>query len=340
MRLIVNDIALNHSSRGAHRYATGVLAELAWATPVQTTDWARLRRWSRVRELLARGERDAVLWSPAQRGPLRAAHHVVTVLDCINVEYTHVGDWRMRLFRTMFQAVLRNAAGIVTISESTRAAVLRNYDVAPERVIAFAGPTRVLPSSLTSTLPLVATPLTLDIGHQPHVLMVVNALPHKNTARAVRAFLATRARRSGAVLRIVGGVDPAVEPDIAKSDGSVQLTGGVDDDTLSHLMRTCVCLVSPSLDEGLNLPIAETLQHGSMVACSDIAVHREFYDGCVEWFDPLRTDSMTEAIDRCFEHPWPKADIGLPASARGFVEVAADYRHLFLQVADGAVSSA
>lgn len=323
-RLVVNDLALQRSSHGAKRYANGILCALNGLN-FEQTDWGRWGRWSRLRELSARGWNDQVLWSPSQRGPLFARRHVVTVLDCINIEYVYRDDWRVGAFRQLFAQVLRNAAAVVTISHATKAAVLRNYTIDAARITVIAGPTADIiprPPQLEAPPP-----------REAFVMIVANALPHKNVARAVRAFMASRSYRDGVHLRILGAVDPETAALISSSSGRIEAHRAIADAQLSEWLAATRLLVSPSLDEGLNLPIAEALAHRAMVAASDIAVHREFYANAVEWFDPLNEDSMRDAMDRAIEHPWPDVRRGLPADAPTFADVAYQYRRVFDQVA-------
>jgi glycosyltransferase involved in cell wall biosynthesis len=337
MKLIVNGVALRYLSRGARRYFDGVMEHLDWPGPQEVTWSPAWGLAARLSELARRGQRDAVFWSPAQRGPLAAANHVVTVLDCINVEYTYRGDLRLPAFRAMFGMVLQRASLVVAISQATRGAVLRNYRVDPSKVLVVAGPTAV---ALQRDGLLRAEHNPPTRGETPFAVMVVNTLPHKNSARALRAFAASRAARAGVELRVVGGADPAALAHCERVGARVRLHAGVSDDTLGQWLESALFLLSPSLDEGLNLPIAEALAQRCLVVCSDIAVHREFYDGVVMWFDPLDEASISQAIDGAVEQPLPRAARRLPANARGFAEVAADYRRQFMAVGGAASASA
>ena len=81
MDLIVNDPAARLSSRGVQRYLASVMRELSWDGRVERLALVHGRTIERARELLRRGREDAILWTPCQRGPLRAHNHVVTVHD-------------------------------------------------------------------------------------------------------------------------------------------------------------------------------------------------------------------------------------------------------------------
>ena len=330
MDLIVNGTALRRTSLGGRRYCHGLLQALAWDTPVEISQpppWSKLER---IDELLSRGRSDAVFWSPNQRGPLFARNHVVTVLDCINVEYTYVGDWRLPLLRMMFDAVLENAVAVVAISHATRSAILRNYSVDPAKVLVFPGPVdfRTPGSKVTSFE-------RLPPDTSPFVLMVTNALPHKNTARAAQAFAACDAARRGVSLRVVGSIDLAGIAACRAAGINVECFQGVDDDRLARWFAECEFLFSPSLDEGLNLPIAEALAHGGNVLCSDIPVHREFYDGQTAFFDPRDVDAMTSALNHALGRKRPWMLLRAASAGPSFDDVASQYRALFLRLSAG-----
>src|SRR4051812_43465590 len=109
MKLVINSAAVHYSSLGVRRYHQSIMRHLRWQDGVSTTPLSSSRMRARLGELALRGSSDAILWSPCQRGPLRARHHVITVHDCINVEYTYRGDWRLPLLRLASQQVLSRA---------------------------------------------------------------------------------------------------------------------------------------------------------------------------------------------------------------------------------------
>lgn len=329
MDLIVNGAATVRSSHGAKRYYDGVMQHLQWPGRVEIT---RITRWSklaRIQELLARGRSDAIYWSPSHRGPLLAHRHVVTVLDCINIEYTYRNDWRLPFLKAVFGAMLSNAKAVVTISYATRDALLRNFDLDPGKVVVIAGPVDFQESS-GPTEPLAAMPSSTE---NKYVLMITNQLPHKNTALAGSAFAASSAGCRGVRLRIVGSMEPIGLAACKAAGVMVEQFQGVDDATLNRLLDGCLFLYAPSLEEGLNLPVAEALSRGINVLCSDIPVHREFYEGAVLFCDPLSRQAMADALDNAFSR---SSQWGLPGPTlprRSFIDVANDYRLLFEHIA-------
>jgi glycosyltransferase involved in cell wall biosynthesis len=337
MDLIINGTGATRTSLGARRYFEGVMRHLNWPGKVAVSPLARWSKLERANELLDRGRSDALYWSPSHRGPLFAHNHVVTVLDCINVEYTYQRDWRLPLYRRMFSLMLGNATAVVAISQATANTLARNYAFDSAKLVVIPGPVNVFDQRV---VPLHASVTPKPSEHGPFVLMITNTLPHKNTSRAAAAFARSDARRRGVALRVVGSLDPADLSTCIAAGVNLQIRKGVDEATLSHWLAGCRFLLAPSLDEGLDLPVAEALAHGSNVLCSDIEVHREFYDGCVRFFDPLNEDDMVAALDDALaqEGHWPRTGPSVPQLS--FPDVAGRYRALFLRLADGGAPQA
>ncbi|WP_419816370.1 glycosyltransferase [Glacieibacterium sp.] len=325
MDLIVNGTAIAGSSLGARRYYAGVMAHLDWPGCVEVA--ALTGRTARLREMFVRGRPDAIYWSPSHRGPLIARNHVVTVLDCINIEYVYRDDWRLPLLKTVFARLLDNARSVVCISNATRDAVLRNFDIDPTKTVVIAGPIDVAPRIEAGLVPEDA-PLPDDF-----VLLVTNALPHKNTGRAGESFAASSAKARGIGLKVVGSMSAAGLA--ACHDAGVRLEQhrNIPDALLQQWVRQSRFVWSPTLAEGLNLPIAEALSLGADVLCSDIAVHREFYDGDVDFFDPLNTNAMVAALNRAFDRPrgWHPEPSTRPRP--GLIQVGQQYNELFESIA-------
>lgn len=321
MKLIINGSAVLRSSRGVRRYYDNIIPHLNWPGGISMSAVYNSGAVSRVRELAHRGQYDAVFWSPAQRGPLFAKNHVVTVHDCINVEYTYRNDWRLPALRLATQQLLSNAERVVAISNATRDALVRNYRIRDSALV-------VIQSSCDVNIAateLAAPPHIATLP--PFVLLVTNSLPHKNTVRACQALVQSRARLAGVELRVVGSL-PLEALEICHRGGlTVHTPPSVSDAALWDWYRACTFLLAPSLDEGHDLPVAEALALGANVLCSDIPAHREFYDGLVAYFDPMDTDAMTDAIDQALERQGRWFQSNLPT--RSFSDVANDYKQLF-----------
>lgn len=311
---------------GVRRFFSGVMQHLDWQAAVTLTGTMRFSALERAVEFLRIGRPDAIFWSPSHRGPLNAYHHVVSVHDCINVEYTFRDDWRLPAFRKLFNVVLNRAEAIVALSHATKSAILRNYTVAEHKVL-------VISPGFESPSPSARSALA-QANDAPFVLLVTNAFAHKNTVQACRAFIRSKACATGVVLRVVGSLAAEALQVLSHTRAAVDMHAHVDDATLVTWYQRCLFLFSPSLAEGYNLPIAEALAMGANVLCSDIPVHREFYEGKAEFFDPNAVDGIVEALNCALDRhgSWHASQPTL--SARSYRDMAAEYRSLFQRIAN------
>jgi glycosyltransferase involved in cell wall biosynthesis len=322
VELIVNSLAAARSSLGVRRLFAGVMQHLAWDSKVSFTKLPKMAPVARVVELLQMGRRDAIYWSPTHRGPLWAHHHVVSLHDCINVEYTFRNDWRLPAFRRMFNQVLANAQVVVALSRATKDAALRNYTLVESKIV-------VIPAGFDMP-PETARVTGLPYSGPPFILMLTNALPHKNSLRACRAFFGSIAPRNGYVLRVVGSLPPAALDLGGLHAAKIEVHAHVADAELRGWYQSAAFLFSPSLAEGYNLPVAEAIASGGNVLCSDIAVHREFFEGHAAFFDPGSEDSIVEALNAAVMKAGTRWYPGASNSRlRSFKDMADDYRALF-----------
>lgn len=322
MDLLINTAAVAASSRGVRRYYASVMRYLDWPGRVEALDGAAGPA-QRVRELLLRGREDAILWTPCQRGPLRAHNHVITVHDCINVEYVYRHDWRLPVYRRLMELILNGARQVVAISNATREALLRNYRVPENRVVVIRSGTDVI----DAVQPRAASRAESSDG--PFVMMVTNALPHKNNLAACLGFARSRAIANKVTLRVIGSLPSDARDACVRAGVRLEEHREISDEQLAQWYAQALFLLSPSLAEGHNLPIAEALSLGADVLCSDIPVHREFYAGEVRFFDPHGWESIAAAIDAALDTPRPWFAPSNLQTRRSFADVAADYRALF-----------
>lgn len=322
MDLIINKSAYLSTSLGGKRYFEGIYKELRWPGNVSFSYIPPLNFLVRPYELLSTGNANSIYWSPCHRGPLFAKNHVVTVLDCINIKYSYKSDFRRPLLRSITEAVLQNAIAVVAISQATRDSILENYNIDSNKVVVIPGPTKFqLPHHSPSYL--------TDLKY---VLLVTNSLPHKNTFLALDAFSKSDAAKMGISLRVVGSVDIR-GLNLCKQEGiDVIIYNKLSEYELINLYSQATFLLSPSLEEGLNLPIGEALHYNCPVLCSDIPVHREFYDGFVSYFIPNNLESLIVAINIKL-HKMNDSVSQMPIfDGITFREVALGYRDLFFKI--------
>src|SRR4051812_14060359 len=107
--ILVNEIATRWSSRGVRRYYRAVMDRMDWPGRVSVLAPGRSALYDRAREILARGSKRGLMWSPVHRGPLFAWNHVVTVHDAINVRHAYALGRKRDLLHALSQQLFDNA---------------------------------------------------------------------------------------------------------------------------------------------------------------------------------------------------------------------------------------
>lgn len=246
------------------------------------------------------------------RVPTVVTVHDVSFLE--HPEYFTVAR-RSQLWLTVRRTVKR-AARIVTVSEFSRDAILRAYDVAPEKI-------RVIPNAANPEFRVVGRErahiavqarLRFDA---PFVLSVGDLQPRKNQIGLIAAFSKLITDHPHLKHHLVlTGKETWFTPKVieaARSCGFVSrihFTGFVSDAELLELYNACDCFVFPSFYEGFGLPILEAMACGRAVACSNTSSMPEVADGAGLLFDPRQTGEITRAMK----------DILLDSELRGRLE--------------------
>ena len=324
--IIINDVAVRRGSRGARRYFENVMEHLRHPDD----NICHSRRYGnpyveRAAEVFSRGRRNAIFWSPAHRGPWFAHNHVVTVLDCINLEYVYRGKPQEPLVRANLRLLLGNAKHIVCISNATRDRVLANFDLELERISAIPGPI-LFPQG-----PPLSAVEDRSYSRRPRIVLITNKLGHKNTDFAATAISRSRMKAVGGEVVVIGSLTETAYQTLAQANVKCINKLAVSDEEVRQTLLSSSFLLSPSLSEGLNLPVAEALSLGVNVLCSDIPVHREFYDGEVSFFDVESLDSCIDQINLGLDRQvlWhPK----VPKHRLSYPDVAAGYRAIFSNI--------
>jgi glycosyltransferase involved in cell wall biosynthesis len=303
---------------GAGRVTELLLAELAEAPPPGAwTLWGRPERIGRFvfpgasvqpfasdpragwgqRALRAVPACDVVLYAHQTR-PIRPGRSVTVIHDTIPVRFGGAAPQRA-LKRAFLRAVARVSTRILTDSEASRDAILRDLRVAPDRVAVMRFPTdlerarRV--AELRETLP-----------QEPVLLYVGTFMAHKNLPRLTRAFAQSAFAAAGGRLLLVGGGD-ATAGLRARLDADgiagVEVREACDDDELDRLLATSRALVQPSLEEGYGLPPFEAAASGLPVAVTPAGALLDLPEEVRVVFDPRDVAGMTRAIDEATRRP-------------------------------------
>jgi glycosyltransferase involved in cell wall biosynthesis len=242
---------------------------------------------------------------------------VVTVHDVSFIEhpeyFTAIRRSQLRL--TVGQTVKR-AARILTVSEFSRDAILRAYNIAPAKI-------RVIPNAANPEFRVIgrerAQKAVSERLHfdNPFIFSVGDLQPRKNQIGLIAAFSKLIAECPHLKHHLVlTGKETWFTPKVIEAARScgfasrIHFTGFVSDPDLLELYNACDCFVFPSFYEGFGLPILEAMACGRAVACSNTSSMPEVADGAGLLFDPHQTGEITRALK----------DILLDSELRGRLE--------------------
>jgi glycosyltransferase involved in cell wall biosynthesis len=150
----------------------------------------------------------------------------------------------------------------------------------------------------------------------PYILSVAQHRKNKNLAFAIRGFkrlLENSAIPNTSMFVIVGSEDsetPALHSLCGELgvNNRVQFISGITEQQLAWLYRNCFLFVCTSLQEGFCLPMAEALQAGCRIVCTDLPVLRELTEHCRFFPISASPDQFLNAAREALFAPPPRAN--------------------------------
>jgi glycosyltransferase involved in cell wall biosynthesis len=211
---------------------------------------------------------------------------------------------------------VRTAAAILTVSEFSRAAIAKAFQLDPDRITV--APNAASPCFRPISRPAAADWARLRYGlNAPFILTVGDLQPRKNQIGLVRAFAdMVRAHPEVRHHLVLSGKDTWHGSQVRKAAAAsgvadrIHFTGFVTDEDLLQLYNACELFVFPSFYEGFGLPVLEAMACGRAVACSNVSAVPEVADAAGILFNPHSTDEIARAM----------LDLILDSELRGRVE--------------------
>jgi glycosyltransferase involved in cell wall biosynthesis len=235
--------------------------------------------WTLPRLLRATG---AALVHTQYAVPVRSPCPAVVTIHDLSFEHgsAHMA-WKDRLvFRRVVPRAARAARRVLTVSERTRADLIRLYGLPEEKVV-------VTPNGVD---PAFTPGNTLRIG--TYVLAVGAVQPRKNQLTALAA-----AEAVPLPLVIAGPVKDEALAARLRAAGA-DLRGYVSLEELAELYRGAACLVQPSHFEGFGLPMLEAMASGTPVVALDEPALREVGGDAAVFVDEAHlADGMRRALE-------------------------------------------
>jgi glycosyltransferase involved in cell wall biosynthesis len=236
--------------------------------------------------------RDGLLINLGNTAPLLSRRQVIVIHDAGVFSTPEAYSWKFKLWYKFMQGmVVRSGTPVITVSEFSRAEIIRHLRAAPSQVA-------VIPEGsdhmgkITADNGILATH---GLKHRGFVLVVGTLAAHKNLRSL--GLLAQYLARRGVPLVIAGGMGgDAFRNNTAGLPQPARFTGRVTDEQLKALYQAAACFVFPSHYEGFGLPAVEAMASGCPVVAADIPALRETCGDAASYCDPGSPEDIARQV--------------------------------------------
>ncbi len=226
---------------------------------------------------------------------------IVTVCDLFFLDFPDkADDGARRHFHKRTAASLREADGIVTISEFTRKALIGRFGLREDKVkTTYLGLSHVHKQELGTDA---GQDGRRKFGLPAEFMLFVGASePRKNLPRLIDALAVIHERYMRLPLVLVGrpGAGHAALLNRIKARGLepwVKMLGYLPEDDVRSLYRAASIFIYPSLCEGFGLPLLEAMACGLPVAASGVSALPEVGGDAALYFQPEDPEDMAAKI--------------------------------------------
>lgn len=248
--------------------------------------------------LPGRVEPEAVLWSPANTGPLAVRNQILTVHDLSPLEHP---EWFRPAFAGWYRLLLPLLIGrvrrVLVPSMHVRQKILVRFGLDPQRVVVTGEGVDPRAFHPGATLQEEKYGLPRD-----YILFVGSIEPRKNLVALLRAWDELSDEFRECCLVVAGAAGPvfrhvALPPSTAR----VRFLGRVPEMDLPGLYAGAMLFVLPSLDEGFGLSALEAMACGTPVLASNGGALPELLGGAGLIFDLRDPDGLRAGLRACLE---------------------------------------
>ena len=230
---------------------------------------------------------------------VKTCNEVVTIHDLLFLDYPEYFPLKYRLINGyLFGRSAKRAEWILTVSEFSKAAIVKHYNIRPEKII-------ITPNGILDLFwePDKAISDFASRDFNDFVLYVSRIEPRKNHIGLLKSYALLELWKRGIKLIFVGGLGiPSPEfyaylktlPERVKK--SVIFLENVELSDLKWLYQNCRLFVYPSFAEGFGIPPLEALACGANVICSGTTAMSEFGFLKDRLFDPNDQQDLTDKI--------------------------------------------
>ena len=307
-RIVVNGRYSTRRQTGVERFAVEIIRRLKTDVRIETPGprvqgilghvWEQA--W--LPRLVGKGE---ILWSPANSGPIRYSHQVVTVHDISPIDHP---EWFSAQFRAWYgflmPRIVESSRIITTDSIFSKGRILDSFSISEEKVLVVPGGVNTdffRPANLQDRE---ATRARYGLTGD-YILTLGTTEPRKNLPGLIHAWQHSGLPTQGVTLVIAGGSSRSVHGKEDRSIGGkgVRFLGYVPEVYLPSLYSEALLFVYPSLYEGFGLPVLEAMACGTPVAASNAGALAEVAGDAAILFDPEDPPQMADLMREAAANP-------------------------------------
>jgi glycosyltransferase involved in cell wall biosynthesis len=244
----------------------------------------------------------------------------IVVYDLVAFAEFGAAHRRARLNERLTLApALRRAAGVVCISEATRAELVARFPAAEPK-------TGVVRLAAGDPFGRELAPAALEavrVRHgleRPFVLALGTLEPRKNVPRLIDAFAALPPGLRGPRQLVLAGAEGwgagPIRRAIERHGSMVRALGWIPDEELAALYRSCDAFCYPSLHEGFGLPVLEAMRSGAVVVAAGVPSLREVAGDAAIYADPRDTGAIRAALEAALDPNGRRAELSARARER------------------------
>lgn len=211
--------------------------------------------------------------------------------------------WRQVAYRAVFRKTVNSASQIITISQSTKQGIIKNFRVNPEKInITYEGVDERFKKC--SNYAIIKEILNKYGITKKYIFFVGVWRSHKNIESLIKAFNLIKQLQTNKELQLVlGGREDLhytkIRQEINNSPfkGDIIATGFIKDQDLPVLYSAAECFTIPSFIEGFGLVTIEAQSCGTPVASSNLTSLPEVLGDSAIYFDPHDIKQMADVLN-------------------------------------------
>jgi glycosyltransferase involved in cell wall biosynthesis len=246
-------------------------------------------------------------------------HHPISVDRRIDLGSLHGLDrlsrrrWYgfVRMQARVARRLARQAGPLITVSESSRRDICRDFRVSPDQV-------RIIPLGVDTRVFHPAGPPGSDRRVPGRIVAVASAdSALKGTATLLRAVAKLITEREVHLI-VVGKPAPDTERLVGQLSltDRVTFTHGLPEDAYAALLASAEIAVVPSLYEGFSLPAVEHMASGTPLVASRAGALPEVTGDAAELFDAGDTEQLSNLLLRLHDSPAQRSTLSQQALCR------------------------